>query len=89
MISTVPNKDGTSYSQLVSYYGSYDDTGADLGLTFGSATLIVDANGFPLGFNDVYDFDVHERSSAFAQFMTGVGATGYLVGGKDFPVIYP
>ncbi len=88
VIRTVPNKNGT-YSQLVSYYGVYDDSRANLGLTFGSSTLTVDENGFPFGFSDVYDFDEHERSTAFAQFMTWVGARGYYMGGEDFGITYP
>jgi hypothetical protein len=88
VVTTAPNKDG-SYAQLRSYYGLHDSSGSNLGLTFGSAVLDVDDNGFPLGFSDFYDFDFHSRESWFAQFMTGVGATGYLVGGKDFAITYP
>ena len=88
VVSTAPNKNG-SYAQLRSYYGVHDNSGSNLGLTFGSATVNVDENGFPLGFNDFYDFDFHSRESGFAQFMTGVGATGYLLGGNDFAITYP
>ncbi len=88
VITTAPNKDGT-YAQLRSYYGAHDASGSNLGLTFGSAVLDVDDNYFPVGFSDYYDFDFHSRSSWFAQFMTGVGFTGYLLGGKDFAITYP
>jgi hypothetical protein len=88
VVTAAPNKDG-SYAQLRSYYGVHDDDGSNLGLTFGSAVVNVDDNFFPLGFSDFYDFDFHGRESWFAQFMTGVGSTGYLLGGKNFAITYP
>jgi RHS repeat-associated protein len=73
---------GGGYSQQTSYYGG---TYAN---SFGTATVYLDDNYDPAGFHDYYNFDAHGRNSASAQVKTGIGALGYLAGGKDFSIDY-
>ncbi|MDB5972750.1 MAG: repeat-associated core domain protein [Hydrocarboniphaga sp.] len=81
--SAAKNSNGIGYSLLKSFYGT------PLANTFGSATISIDDSYSATGFHDTYNFDMHSRPTFKSQVMTGIGATGYIFGAKDFQVVYP
>jgi hypothetical protein len=70
------------YAQETSYYGT------PYANTFGTAELVLqNSGGGAVGFYDTYDFDMRPRSVG-AEVMTGIGASGYLLIGKNFDIGY-